>query len=259
MKPPETLWLAAGAIGFLVSWIVGWFRPVPGRYVLVAGIVPLVVALAMRGVTIGYVPLTQRPESIAGFCLCGAIVAVYCDARWLPGIPTAIWRLYRTLILLPIVGLLGWSVIAWPAASPPVPLLVTIWYVIHVPLSFVAYGMWSAGFAAAVARLALASHTGEIDEWDERIRTLVFWGFVLFSISMVIGGIWGYLAWGYVFLWDPKVTLSVALWLAYAALVHLGPRGARARLRAALAIPGWILMWGAFLGTAFFRTSIHGF
>jgi ABC-type transport system involved in cytochrome c biogenesis permease subunit len=275
MKSPETPLLTLALVDLVASLVVGWFRPARGRLVLIAGIAMLAAALAVRGFRIGYIPLTQRAESIAGFVLCVAFVTLFSDTRWFPlfrdadgpeqapligSVPWE-WRVYRTLLLCPAIALLGWSARCWPEARHPVPLLVTIWYVIHVPLSFLAYGIWTAAFAAAVVRLGPGREDGSpvVMIWDERIRSLVFWGFILFSISMIMGGIWGYLAWGFVFLWDPKVTLSVALWLAYAAIAHLTVRGTRPRLRAWLAIPGWLLMLAAFLGVSFFRSSIHGF
>jgi ABC-type transport system involved in cytochrome c biogenesis permease subunit len=250
--------LGLAAVDLAASIAVGWFRPRAGRFLLLAGFAALAAALVVRGIAIGYLPLTQRPESIAGFVLCAIGVALFTERR-VPENPTVDVRLYRLLLLLPPLALLTWSIAAWPTPQHPVSLLVTVWYCIHVPLSFIAYGIWSAAFAGAIVRLAAPLGPEETMAWDARIRSWIVWGFHIFSISMVTGGIWGYLAWGYVFLWDPKMELSVALWLAYAALAHLTALEPRPRLRAILAIPAWVVMWLAYLGVAFFRTSIHGF
>jgi ABC-type transport system involved in cytochrome c biogenesis permease subunit len=250
--------LALAAVDIAASIAVGWFRPRAGSFILLAGFTALAAALTARGIAIGYLPLTQRPESIAGFVLCVVGVALFTDGR-IPEDSRTGGRMFRLLLLLPPLALLAWSIAAWPAPQHPVSLLVTVWYCVHVPLSFVAYGVWSAAFAAAVVRLVACPTTADRTVWDARIRSWIAWGFHIFSVSMVTGGIWGYLAWGYVFLWDPKMELSVALWLAYAALAHLSALEPRPRLRAILALPAWILMWLAYLGVAFFRTSIHGF
>ena len=47
------------------------------------------------------------------------------------------------------------------------------------------------------------------------------WGFALWSLSMICGGVWGVVAWGAWFLWDPKVVWSVILWFHSATFVHL--------------------------------------
>jgi ABC-type transport system involved in cytochrome c biogenesis permease subunit len=80
---------------------------------------------------------------------------------------------------------------------------------------------------------------------------------------MVFGGIWGGVAWGAWFLWDPKFIWSVILWFHYASFIHLRmtPSLASAeRLRVGLAWLGclWILV--AWVGTSFFfGGSSHAF
>jgi len=154
MKPPEVPLLALSLVEIAAGLVVGAVRPARGWFILTTGVAALALALAARGLKIGYVPLTERPESVAGFVLCAGTVALYTD-RWIPPTPSATWRLYRGILLAPVVLLLAWSVLDWRPAGHPVPLLVTIWYVIHVPLYFVAYGIWTAAFAAAVVRLTV--------------------------------------------------------------------------------------------------------
>ncbi len=254
----ETPLLGLALVDYAASLIVGWFRPAAGRFVLAAGVAMLAAALAVRGLAIGYVPLTQRPETMAALSLSIGLTALFAD-RASPRAPSPEWRLFRILLLAPALLLLSFSIARWPAPQYPFALLVTVWYVLHVPLSFLAYSLWSAAFSAAVVRLSVAGSPGAPDAWDARIRSHVFWGFVLFSLSMVFGGIWGYLAWGYVFLWDPKLEWSVVLWIVYAGLVHLGVGRARPRLRAILALPAWVAIWIAYLGVNLFKTSIHAF
>ncbi|MFB3908765.1 MAG: cytochrome c biogenesis protein CcsA [Candidatus Eisenbacteria bacterium] len=270
MASREIPLLALAAVDFAASVLLLWARPRAARFVLLAGAVMLAAALAVRGITIRYAPFTQRPETMATLALAIAAVALSTWPRP-PARPGS--RLFGTLLLLPALALLVASIASWPAPQPPFALLVTVWYVIHVPLSFLAYGLWTAAFAASIARLAVAARSAGaggpgaaelqapagVEAWDETIRSTILWGFLLFSLSMVAGGIWGYLAWGYVFLWDPKLEWSVTLWIVYAALAHLGVVRARPRLRASLAIPAWLVVWIAYLGVNLFRTSIHAF
>ena len=130
MRSLEIPLLGLAAADLAASLIVGWFRPRAGRFILAAGAAALGVALALRGIAIGYVPLTQRPESIAGFVFCAMVVALATD-RWNAELEATDWRLYRTLLLLPPLALLSWSLAAWPPPQHPVSLLVTVWYVIQ--------------------------------------------------------------------------------------------------------------------------------
>lgn len=258
MRSLETVLLLLSLVDFVFALAVGLFRPRAGRFILLAGLALLATALIVRGVTIGYLPFTQRAESLAGFVLFAGCVTLMNDYHPVHDTVGRL-RLQRFLILLPQVGLLTWSVLDWPEPREPVALLRTIWYLLHVPISFVSYGLWNAAFGASIVRLTLPTGAESRARWDRRIEGLLRWGFLLFSISMIFGGIWGHLAWGYVFLWDPKMLWSISLWTIFAALVHLGAGEARHRLRAILVIPGWVILWIAFLGAGFFRTSIHGF
>jgi cytochrome c biogenesis factor len=140
----------------------------------------------------------------------------------------------------------------------PPPLMRTIWYPLHIPLSFLAYALWAAAAAAAVAHWA-----GREGDWLELVDRLALWGLALWSLSMITGGIWGVVAWGAWFLWDPKVIWSVILWFHYAAFVHvkLTPSlQGRAWVRPALAVAGFAFVLVAYVGTSFFfGRSSHAF
>lgn len=67
-------------------------------------------------------------------------------------------------------------------------------------------------------------------------------GFVFCSIGIVTGAIWAKPVWGVWWTWDPKLTLTLALWFIYASYLMLrayGPKGSQgARYGAVLAIIG---------------------
>ncbi len=72
---------------------------------------------------------------------------------------------------------------------------------------------------------------------------------------MVFGGLWGVVAWGAYFMWDPKIIWSVILWFHYASFVHvkLAPTLATRRwLRPTLAVVGFAWVLVAYVGTSFF-------
>jgi len=143
--------------------------------------------------------------------------------------------------------------LAWPP-----PLMRTIWYPLHVPLSFACYAIWAAAAAAA-----LAWWRDRDPSWIARIDRLALWGFALWSLSMVFGGMWGVVAWGASFMWDPKIVWSAILWFHYATFLHvrLTPSlQGRPGLRPALAAVGLALVLVAYLGTSFlFGRSSHAF
>ncbi len=239
------IYAAAGlyAIGLLVTLA----RPAWGRWPVALGALLHSIGTVIRGVLISYFPLTNKFESFSAFALALAVVAAF---SWKP----------RRLYTVPILLVLGAGLAAahgfGPALTDAPPLMRTIWYPLHVPASFFAYGLWTAAAAASLVWLQVRDQ-----EWLERINDLALWGFGLWSFSMICGGVWGVLAWGAYFLWDPKVLWSVILWFHYATFVHirLAPSlQSRPWLRPTLALVGLGIVFVAYVGTSFlFGNSSH--
>lgn len=241
------LWTAAAAYG--AALVAAVLRPALARPLLGAGIAVHVVLTVARGAAIGFFPLTNRMESFSAASLSLAIVAA---VAWRPS------RAY----LLPLLAVLA-AAMAAALAFPgdlrwPPPLMRTIWYPLHVPLSFLAYATWAAAAAAAIAWWA-----GAEGDWLPFVDQLALRGFALWSLAMITGGVWGVLAWGAWFMWDPKVIWSVILWFHYATFVHvkLAPSlQGRPWLRPALAVAGFAFVLVAYVGTSFlFGRSSHAF
>ncbi len=141
----------------------------------------------------------------------------------------------------------------------PTAYLRTIWYPLHVPLSFAAYALW---FLAGIDAIYSTKYVQTSDPTlAERplITQLNRNGFILFSFAMLFGGIWGYLAWGAYFMWDPKLLWSVILWLYYGNLLHIDALPRFRHWKVPLYILGMILILITFIGTGFFTRSIHKF
>jgi ABC-type transport system involved in cytochrome c biogenesis permease subunit len=205
--------------------------------------------LVWRGAAIDFMPLTNKTESFSAAAFALALVAVFA------------WLEHRAFLVpqLLLVVAAGVAAANFPQAiNEPGPLLRTWWYPAHVPLSFIALATWSASASSGLTwRL-----TGE-RVWLNRCDFFALQGFGLWSLAMIFGGIWGVVAWGAFFMWDPKMVWSVILWFHYAAFVHvrLTPSlQSRPWVRPALAGLGiaWILV--AYVGTSFyFGKSTHAF
>jgi ABC-type transport system involved in cytochrome c biogenesis permease subunit len=241
------LWVAAGLYALAALVVVA--RPSLARPVLAAGVAVHLAATIGRGLAIDFFPLTNKMESFNASALAVAIVAAIA------------WRPSRAY-LLPLLAVLG-AAMAAALAFPgdlrwPPPLMRTIWYPLHIPLSFLSYAAWAAAAAGAVAWW-----TDRDPAWLFLVDRLALWGFALWSLGMVTGGVWGVLAWGAWFMWDPKVMWSVILWFHYAAFVHLKLTPSlqrRAGVRPALAAVGFAFVLVAYVGTSFFfGRSTHAF
>jgi ABC-type transport system involved in cytochrome c biogenesis permease subunit len=234
---------------YATALLVALVRPRIGLWLLGLGVVVHFGATLGRGWAIGFFPLTNKMESFSAAALAVAVV-------------TAItWR----DVLLYVVPLLALTCIALFAALSfsldlgyPPPLMRTIWYPLHVPLSFFAYGTWAAAAAAS-----LVWFRDRDSAWLSLIDRLALNGFGLWSISMICGGFWGVVAWGAYFMWDVKIIWSVILWFHYASFIHVHLTPSlfpRPWVRPALAIIGFVWVFIAYVGTSFFfGRSSHAF
>ncbi len=247
--PALDLALQAALAGYVLAALALLLRPAAARTPLGLAAGLHLAATVGRGAATGAFPLSNRMESLsaAGLAVAGVLLVHFRPSRRyaLPLLALAAAFLGAALSLP--------TTLAWPFA-----MLRTLWYPLHVPLSFVSYGLWYAAGAAALAWLGGREHA-----WLEHADRLALQGFAIWSVSMVFGGIWGVVAWGATFIWDPKLIWSVVLWFHYAALLHmrLSPSLAhRPGLRAAALLVGalWVLV--AHVGTSFFfGGGIHAF
>jgi ABC-type transport system involved in cytochrome c biogenesis permease subunit len=239
----------AVAAAYVLAWALRFVAPRAARALLGVGVLIHLAGSLWRGWIIGFLPLTNKFESFSAAALAIAIVALI---TWGPR------RLYDLVLLgAGIVAFAGALSFPMRLGFPP-PLMRTIWYPIHVPLSFFAYALWIAAGAAALVWLVKPD-----PDWQRRIDRLALQGFALWSLSMIAGGLWGVVAWGAYFLWDPKVIWSVILWIHYATMIHvrLTPSLAtRPWVRPALALIGVLWVFIAYVGTSFmFGMSSHAF
>lgn len=240
--------LIAALVGYVLAFITATTRTPAARWLLGAAASAHLAAMIGRGAVVGFLPL-GRMDSFSTAALAVALVTL---VAWRPERGWALPMLAATATIAAVA-------LTFPADlryTPPI--LRTVWYPLHVPTSFVCYGVWFASGAAG-----LQWWIGRDPDWLRRTERLALQGFGLWSISMVFGGIWGGVAWGAWFLWDPKFIWSVILWFHYASFIHLRltPSLAGAeRLRAALAWLGCLWVLVAWVGTSFFfGGSSHAF
>jgi len=237
------------AATYVLAWALRIVAPRAARALLGVGVLIHLSGSLWRGWIIGFLPLTNKFESFSAAALAIAIVAL---VTWGPR------RLYDLVLLgAGIVAFAGALSFPMRLGFPP-PLMRTIWYPIHVPLSFLAYALWIAAGAAALVWLVKPD-----PDWQRRIDRLAMQGFALWSLSMIAGGLWGVVAWGAYFLWDPKVIWSVILWIHYATMIHVRLTPSlvtRPWARPALALIGVLWVFIAYVGTSFmFGMSSHAF
>jgi ABC-type transport system involved in cytochrome c biogenesis permease subunit len=211
----------------------------------------VIVFFSSRAYLKEFFPFTDKIESFATL----STLIVICAMVYRQQIAN---KEFTALLLLALVSLSA-TFIFEDKLHYPTAYLRTIWYPLHVPLSFAAYALWFlAGIDAIYSTKCLKSSDSTLAD-RPLITQLNRNGFVFFSFAMLFGGIWGYLAWGAYFMWDSKLLWSVILWLYYGNLLHIDGLPRFRHWKVPLYTLGMILILITFIGTGFFTRSIHKF
>jgi ABC-type transport system involved in cytochrome c biogenesis permease subunit len=165
-------------------------------------------------------------------------------------------RARTTVVIVPLILLLlSGSLISPSMRGPLPPVLHTIWFELHVVLSFIAYALFAVG--AVFGALFLAA--GDQDAERRQYRSLLL-GYVLFSVAMIFGGIWAYLAWGTYWLWTPKELWTTVVWLCYSLYLHARlVKGWTGRPVAWIGIAGFLVVMFTYVGVGLLMKSSHEF
>jgi ABC-type transport system involved in cytochrome c biogenesis permease subunit len=159
-------------------------------------------------------------------------------------------------ITIPLILLLFAGSVASPSvpgALPPV--LNTIWFELHVILSFVSYALFAIGAVFGILAFSRNEERAEVNQY----RSLLL-GYVLFSTAMIFGGIWAYLAWGTYWLWTPKELWTTIVWFFYSLYLHARlVRGWTGPKVVWMGIIGFVIVMFTYAGVGLLMKSSHEF
>jgi len=192
-----------------------------------AGCAVMVGAVCVRWVEVEHAPLQNLFEV---FTVLGALMFplwLFCRSVLGASGPAA-----NVLIGVVLLFPAGFVFHAEPQRLPPA--LQSWLFVPHVASYMAAYVVL--GMAAVQAGLHLAN--GEKSCETATYRMILF-GYPLLTLGLILGAVWGKIAWGDYWNWDPKELWSLATWLVYSVYLHFramyGSRFARANSVMAIA------------------------
>jgi ABC-type transport system involved in cytochrome c biogenesis permease subunit len=205
----------------------------------------LIIQTAMR---YGRIPLIGMHDTL-GF-LAFSIGIIYLIAGWNRK------RDLFSFITIPFILVLAAGSVASPTMGGPLPpVLKTIWFELHVILSFISYALFAIGAVFGYLFLYRHEPSAELSQY----RSLLL-GYVLFSIAMIFGGIWAYLAWGTYWLWTPKELWTTIVWFTYSLYLHARlVRGWTGPKTAWIGIAGFVIVMFTYVGVGLLMKSSHEF
>lgn len=223
------------------------------QYLTWVGIIFHVVAVVTRGMSVSRFPMGNMYEFVITSTAVTMVAAAVIIQRrgWHTTWP---WLLAPNIVLLFLA-----ATVLYAAAAPLVPALQSFWYPFHVSTVSVGAsiglisGMFSLlyllriwqprgeekGFFGAIAKPLPSAK--KLDSYAYRTAIITL---PVFGIGIMLGAIWGEVAWGRFWGWDPKETVALITWILYAAYLH------------ARATAGWKNAKAAWINVAAFVTSV---
>jgi len=116
-----------------------------------------------------------------------------------------------TLAALGALGVLGlhWLVFFWVPTEASMGIIQRIFY-IHVPSAWVAF------FAFGIVAICGAMYLWLGDErLDQAAVAAAEGGMIFTTVVLLTGPLWGRIAWGTFWTWEPRLTLTLLLWFIY--------------------------------------------
>jgi ABC-type transport system involved in cytochrome c biogenesis permease subunit len=219
------------------------------RYFLYAGLVFQSAYIISRGLELGRLPLVGPHDTLI-------FVSASIAAFFIPfGIALKGKPWFPRAIALTAAAFTVFGVISKPHNTPLPPVLNTLWFELHVVLAFLSYALF--GIGAVLGALYLFGRENSLEGLQYRS---IFIGYCLFSLSMIFGGVWAYLAWGTYWLWTPKELWTSLVWLFYSIYLHARlVQGWMGRPLAILGIAGFVVVMFTYLGVSLLMKSSHTF
>jgi ABC-type transport system involved in cytochrome c biogenesis permease subunit len=232
------------ALSFACYLFALWKKPL-----FYAGFILQTAYIISRGLELGRLPLVGPHDTLV---FLAASIAVFF-------IPFSFFlkersQLYYSGAVLNAV-LTAFALTAKPHDVPLPPVLKTLWFEAHVVLAFLSYALFA--IAALFGYVQLKTQDTSLEGMGYRANLV---GYCLFTLSIIFGGIWAYLAWGTYWIWTPKELWTSILWVFYSFYLH-------ARLRqwwvgkpsAYLSIAGFCVVMFTYLGVSLLMKSSHSF
>ncbi|MBI5642113.1 MAG: cytochrome c biogenesis protein CcsA [Deltaproteobacteria bacterium] len=223
---------------------------------LTLGLVSHSAALIARMYSTGHAPMASMYETLVFFSWTTALTSLIVVYRYKERM--------TELITVPIAMLaIMFALFNAKPGGPLTLILRTVWFEIHVTASFAAYALFTLAFSGAVLYLITGYRDREssaLNNYQDIAGRAILWGFFFFSASMFSGAVWGYLAWGTYWMWEPKIIWSFIVWMYYAGAMHAYYlKEWRGKGLSIATVIGFLVVIFTYLGVSMLMKSSHSF
>ncbi|WP_199330276.1 cytochrome c biogenesis protein CcsA [Dysgonomonas sp. GY617] len=135
------------------------------------------------------------------------------------------------------------------------PALRSHWFIPHVTFYILAYALMVAATVSAIVQLIKLRKGKEDLELSLVIDRIVYQGFALLTIGLLIGIVWAIQAWGHSWNWDTKETWALITYVAYTVYIHLRLQNRYTRLTMWILPVAFLLLMITWLGVDYLPTA----
>lgn len=243
-------YFAASVLYFLAAR-----RPAWAKYAFwstAAGLLCNVIVLVYHVSYSKRLPLSNGYEFLLSFACITAFMYLFYEIKRRSYSAGGVIMLVNVLLTAAILILMPQQI---GASGPLMPALKSPWLTVHVLTAIAAYSAFTVAAGLAAVKLKI----NDLSE-DTDIYQITSFGFVMLTLSIILGAIWAEQVWGRYWTWDPKETWALVTWIIYAIYLHLHRqrdwRGNHARI---LVIAGFILVLFTFFGVNYLLPGLHSY
>jgi cytochrome c-type biogenesis protein CcsB len=227
--------IAAYLLAFLAALLR---RPVAGHILYILGFVVAVFSFDYRWYDVRHIPFQNLFEVFLSLGMLIYPVSLFCRYILRVGGFSAD-MLIGAIVLFPA----GFIFSAEPQQLPPA--LQSWLFVPHVAAYILSYVFMAKAAYQAVFQLSDVTRKDEhLLPFEEATYRMICAGVPLLTLGLILGSVWGKLAWGDYWNWDPKELWSLASWLVYVGYFHFRymSGNSRPRINSIWAIVGFVVI-----------------
>lgn len=219
-----------------VFYGMGLMEGKQGQRFFLAGILSHIIVMIIRGITIGVIPLTEKHDTISFMAFSTAFAYLQISRK------NEIKDL--GLIVLPVISLIMVAAVMHKPINTISPLLRTPWFYLHSFLFFLSYGYFGISFCTGLVYIFRRESGLEALQYNSALS-----GWIIYTVSLIIGSVWFYIAYGTYWIWTSKELWTTLVWFSYALYLHVrmlqGMRGIPASIIGSI---GYALVLFAYFG-----------
>lgn len=217
-------------------YILGLMEGKKGYYFFLAGIFFHLLSIILRALTLQTIPLTEKHDNISFMAFSMALTYLYfykkSDMKNLG------------VIALPLIAVFMFIAVKHMPINTISPFLKSPWFYLHMFFYFIGYGFF--GISACIGLLYLFSgkEEHELLQYKAGIH-----GWIMLSVSLVLGSIWFYMAYGMYWLWTSRELWATLMWFFYGLYMHARYiKGFSGRPAAVLGVLGFLVALFTYFG-----------